>query len=460
MYDVLLKIFKKKIKRARKGGMEGEGGDDYNSEDEDEDEDEMDSEDEMDDEDEEVCPPGCDPALYEKVCELREKRLEQEDSEFQKGVEQLKKENETLIKKEKAIDKALLDTEKDIQTFQTDKQRKLNELHVMITLKMSQVHHLVEGKLPADLSSSLVFPAAELDRLGGRIKELQAEKADLRKRQKVLRTEHKQLHANQSAKEEKLRELDARACDVQMLKFGQVVDLDAIESVGVNKGAEDLKERIKRVEVSQDRALQAMQAKLKRAKLELKRATDQSSASLNAVANLFEQQHQLEGSLNQKQQQKVAPREVRAREVPPGAAVRPAVPPPTAYRAPYRTLHTATAHRHTATPPHRHTATPPHRHTATPPSRTPPHRHTATPPHRHTATPPHRHTAPRADDSHTATAPPISHRLPRAPQPTLERSERNSLVQLVKIQAKEVEALKLEINMLRRKGGHVYTGGK
>jgi len=212
---------------------------------------------------------------------------------------------------------------------------------------------LVEGKLPADLSSSLVFPAAELDRLGGRIKELQAEKADLRKRQKVLRTEHKQLHANQSAKEEKLRELDARACDVQMLKFGQVVDLDAIESVGVNKGAEDLKERIKRVEVSQDRALQAMQAKLKRAKLELKRATDQSSASLNAVANLFEQQHQLEGSLNQKQQQKVAPRE-----------------------------------------------------------------------------------------------------------PTLERSERNSLVQLVKIQAKEVEALKLEINMLRRKGGHVYTGGK
>jgi hypothetical protein len=30
----------------------------------------------------------------------------------------------------------------------------------------------------------------------------------------------------------------------------------------------------------------------------------------------------------------------------------------------------------------------------------------------------------------------------------------------VKNQAKEIEALKLEINMLRRKGGHVYTGGK
>jgi hypothetical protein len=40
-----------------------------------------------------------------------------------------------------------------------------------------------------------------------------------------------------------------------------------------------------------------------------------------------------------------------------------------------------------------------------------------------------------------------------------EQKERTTLVQLVKIQAKEIEALKLEINMLRRKGGHVYTGG-
>ena len=38
-----------------------------------------------------------------------------------------------------------------------------------------------------------------------------------------------------------------------------------------------------------------------------------------------------------------------------------------------------------------------------------------------------------------------------------EKRERQHLVQLVKIQAKEVEALKLEIKMLRRKGGHVYS---
>jgi len=261
-----------------------------------------------------------------------------------------------LIKKEKVSDKALRDTEADIQTFQTDKQRKLNELHVVVTLQMAQVRHLLSAeeslnKLPADLSTSLVFPSVELTRLGGRIKELQVEKADLRKRQKALRTEHVVLGRDQAAKEDKLRELDARARDVQMLKFGQVINLEAIESVGVNKGAEELKERIKAVEGQQDRALQAMQAKLKQAKHDLKRATEQSSESLNTVATLFEQQHQLENALNNKQQQKMANRE-----------------------------------------------------------------------------------------------------------PHAERKERNSLVQLVKIQAKEIEALKLEINMLRRKGGHVYTG--
>ncbi len=38
-----------------------------------------------------------------------------------------------------------------------------------------------------------------------------------------------------------------------------------------------------------------------------------------------------------------------------------------------------------------------------------------------------------------------------------EKSERDGLVQLVKLQAREVDALKSEINMLRHKGGHIYT---
>ena len=107
------------------------------------------------------------------------------------------------------IDKALKDTEADIQSFQTEKQGKLNELHVVVTLQMSQVKHLAENVLPSDLTSDLIFPSEELEKLRARIKELAEEKMALRKRQKALRTEHVTLHKEQSSKGEKLRELDA-----------------------------------------------------------------------------------------------------------------------------------------------------------------------------------------------------------------------------------------------------------
>jgi len=348
-YEQLLKIFKKKIKRKKISENDDDDEDDEDESDEDDDDEDMDEE-----EEEETCPPGCDPSLYDKVCELREKRLEQEEvyADFQKGVDALKKENDMLIKKEKAIDKALKDTEVDIQAFQTEKQGKLNELHVVVTLQMSQVRHVVDGKLPSDLTSDLVFPQSSLEALRMRIKQLHSEKGDLRKRQKSLRKEHVELHKAQAVKSQRLRELDARAVDVQMLKFGQIIDLERIESVGVNKAAEDLEAKIRKVEASQEAALQQLHEKLKQTKMELKRATDESTTSLNTVASLFERQHALETSLNSKQAQ-VAPKDAGN-----------------------------------------------------------------------------------------------------------ERKERTSLVQLVKIQAKEVEALKLEINMLRRKGGHVYTGGK
>ena len=49
------------------------------------------------------------------------------------------------------------------------------------------------------------------------------------------------------------------------------------------------------------------------------------------------------------------------------------------------------------------------------------------------------------------------HVADQGPGARRERDERDRIVQLVKLQAKEVDALKAEINMLRRKGGHIYT---
>ena len=54
------------------------------------------------------------------------------------------------------------------------------------------------------------------------LQELDQEKADLRAKQKALKKEHLQLLRDKRAKEARVSELEAKAYDVQMLKFGQV----------------------------------------------------------------------------------------------------------------------------------------------------------------------------------------------------------------------------------------------
>lgn len=81
-----------------------------------------------------------------------------------------------------------------------------------------------------------------------RIKELIQEKAQLKRKQKELRREHIQLHRDRKAKEQRIAELEARAYDVQMLKFGMLIDLDVLDRMGSNKGVEDLKESLRQQE--------------------------------------------------------------------------------------------------------------------------------------------------------------------------------------------------------------------
>merc|ERR1711871_871017 len=92
----LLKMFKRKIKSAKK-----RTGDD--------------------DEEEDACPPGCDQTLYDKVLELREKRLDQEEilNEFQKAIDDMKRTCDRHKNRQVQIDKDLKGTEVEIEAFQT-----------------------------------------------------------------------------------------------------------------------------------------------------------------------------------------------------------------------------------------------------------------------------------------------------------------------------------------------------
>jgi septal ring factor EnvC (AmiA/AmiB activator) len=203
------------------------------------------------------------------VCDLREKRLDQEDvlAELQKAIDLFKKEHDLLSKKQKTVELGLKKIDEEIAQFQKEKQNKLNDIDVMITLKMHQMEYLVNGatlntqlsiphaspssllarspfltdqatqcmvclnsfsrchthslsltvlslslsragKLPADMSEALVFSNAALARLRARIQELLTERSDLKRRQKELKREHIQLHRDRKDKEARIAELE------------------------------------------------------------------------------------------------------------------------------------------------------------------------------------------------------------------------------------------------------------
>ena len=73
-YEQLRKIYKKK---ARRNTMDMDEDDD---DDDDDDEDDDEEEEDLDDVDD-ACPPGCDPILHEKLLDLREIRMDNEEAD-------------------------------------------------------------------------------------------------------------------------------------------------------------------------------------------------------------------------------------------------------------------------------------------------------------------------------------------------------------------------------------------
>ncbi|EFJ51830.1 hypothetical protein VOLCADRAFT_103323 [Volvox carteri f. nagariensis] len=296
--EPLVRIFHRRIKRSKKKA--GGGDDDYDSDD-DEDEDEM-GDDEADDDDdggEEVCPAGCDQSVYERVCDLREKRLDEEDmiAEFQKTIEVLRKEKEALAKKQRLVEQGLAAVNADMAEFQKEKQGRLNQVEVVVSLKMHQVEYLIDGCLPDDLSAALVFSATQLRRLQRRVDELEDEKAALRSQHKDLKREQAGLLRDKAEKEKKVAELEARAHDVQMLKFGQVIDLELLDKVSSSRGTEDLKEELRKQELQYARELAEWDSKIAARMDELVVLTRENTACLNAVSQLTAAQRKLETGL-------------------------------------------------------------------------------------------------------------------------------------------------------------------
>ncbi|XP_060626745.2 cilia- and flagella-associated protein 44 [Anolis sagrei] len=244
----LLKVLKKRIKRVKKKEVEGERDDDEESEEESDEESSLESDEEesgSEDEvfDDTVCPKNCDESLFENTLQLREKRLDIEEAlvEEKKAIENVKKEYEALSKKVKVVAASLDSAEWELEAYQREKQQKLNELHVVVPLKTHQVEYISNGEIPSDVSQALVFTNQSLVNLQQRITILQQEKLEQRELYKKAREQHKELIRDRKEMMIKIERLEEKCNQFMMMKFGRLVNLEALQTLSVNTNLEELK---------------------------------------------------------------------------------------------------------------------------------------------------------------------------------------------------------------------------
>merc|ERR1719387_2785666 len=301
----LLKIYKKKVKRKRKKAMGDD--DDMDEEDEESEEDsDLDSEEDEDEMEEDICPQGCDMSIYESVLDLRDKRLDMEDAlqEIQKAVDDLKRNHTKLLADEQRIDKEQKQTDAEIQQFQTEKQRKLNQVPIVFTLRLSQVQCLnseEEGmpvKLPTELTEYVVFTRNGLNRLMSRITELHQEIRQVKLNHRQLKRDYVTENKEKKVVVKTIEDLNLKFQDIQMLKFGQVVDLELIEKSAPNKYIQELQEKVAIAEGENRTELAKWEKKIEKSKRDLAKATKENTSFMEQIVNMGYSQLQLDSALN------------------------------------------------------------------------------------------------------------------------------------------------------------------
>ncbi len=155
-----------------------------------------------------------------------------------------------------------------------------------------------DSKLPQDLNNALIFTSNALTILKGRVGELQNEKLAHQRHFKELKKQHRQLLKDLKVKKA-LIEVEKKHCeDVQMLKFGQIIDLSILSKVGEDEGAAELRAKLKMLEESSVKKLTEWDRKISAAKDEMSKVTQQNTVWLEKVARLTQAQYQLENQLN------------------------------------------------------------------------------------------------------------------------------------------------------------------
>ncbi|KAM9841110.1 cilia- and flagella-associated protein 44 [Aulostomus maculatus] len=312
--EFLTKVFKKKIKRVEKdqrGSQEEEESDENSDEvdwdDEDDDYGDSDADDDRDQEgaalDDSVCPPGCDPELFENTLQLRERRLDLEELlvEEKRHAEALQKECDILLKKKKMLESHRREAEDELELVNREKQQKMNELDVVVPLRLHQIELINNGSVPSDLRSALVLTRTELNRLQERVTQLQAEKTQQKQVYCQARQQHFRFIRESKDMEAEIKELEKQSNQLMTMKFGRKVNVEALQMLSGNRTLEELKQEKLLQNAACDQEIKEWDVKVEEAQDALMEAIRGNTERVHCLSNLYEEKKELEQRLSARQ---------------------------------------------------------------------------------------------------------------------------------------------------------------
>merc|ERR1719329_151558 len=153
-------------------------------------------------------------------------------------------------------------------------------------------------RLPSQLSKHVVFTHEGLQRLMSRITELHQEIREVRANFRQLQREFRVRKKEKTQANATIEELNAKFQDIQMLKFGQTVDLDLIEKTAPNKYVQELQEKAAEAEREQRRKLVEWEKKIEKSKKELAKVTQDNTSLMEQIVSMGYSQMQLDSALN------------------------------------------------------------------------------------------------------------------------------------------------------------------
>ncbi|XP_020563566.1 cilia- and flagella-associated protein 44 isoform X3 [Oryzias latipes] len=304
--DLLTKIFKKKAARKKKekrAGSPSEEDSDDSLEDWDGCIDSDMEEEDGSSVDDKVCPTGCDPDLFRKILQLRERRWDLEEMlvEAGKSADALKKESDGLITKGKVLKSSQQRIEEEVELINKDKLQKMKQVEVVVPFRLHQIQFLSNGSVPSDLSEALVLDKSEMDRLRRRVQQLQVEKEAEEGRLLQAQRQRSRLIRENKEMTVRLQELEKQCNELMMLKYGRLLDVEALLSMSGQKKLDKLKEEKLLLEAEHAKELKRWKAKVEEARHALWDATEQNTGVLRSTVHLTDQKKELRSKLSSRQ---------------------------------------------------------------------------------------------------------------------------------------------------------------